>query len=859
MKVAFSNNAIPYNHESTPQAFKLDTKSLKISNSKHKLAEKEREVPNNLKPLFHYLNADLPKPKPSSHPKSLGLSQQNYKSLPQSPTHSHRKEKKKLITEQLRLKKTASQRQLGHLNLGKFVSLETQQKLSNNKPTIRYSANSTENKSKKVLNEQSNTKNSKVAIAFRKRKGVGVIRILGRKKQPADKLSLKPLHPLSENTSIVFEDNLASLNKPNELTLQQNLTQRSYKTLLLNKVKRQKLIEGKPKLILANELEANKAGRTKLLIRSAQASPKNKKPVNKCQVQYRKFSSISQPILKQINNPTDKRVLISKPIYARPYISLRKTVKNNSVASTPEATILSNSKAVASLNTKEDKVKLVLFSIENVKKLNYIKDREQIITYIKNYFRENGKEPETKTNFYRVGRSLGKGAFGKVNLGMHKLTGKLVAIKSINKKCFTSKESKRKVMQEYSILKNLRHPNVIRLYESFESAKHILIVTELCTGGDLANYVRKEKRLSESKAKLVTKKILEGLAHCHSRRVLHRDIKLDNVLLNADGELKICDFGVSQIIREGEKMTEQCGTLAYIAPEIIRGKGYEDFAADIWSTGVVLYAMLYGTVPFKSNDVNKLHKLIMKGKYTLKEDISKQARDLLKGILERNPCKRLTIAEILEHEWIRGESVVSLFSEEEKTILDKEYSCKRRKDPSEASNSLFTEQNIDSTFNELGKNNSTKSQMLAPFNTIESDLEKGEDYEVKNKKDIIKFSGKVRDLDRQYERNNNEEVDNGVYNKFMCENEDDNVSISSSEIQSIEDYITISKQPKVKRSESTLAFTTDQSVGIPELDMRVLDTIEFFGYPKDYVKKCLYNNELNHATTTYYLLTNHYS
>ena len=167
---------------------------------------------------------------------------------------------------------------------------------------------------------------------------------------------------------------------------------------------------------------------------------------------------------------------------------------------------------------------------------------------------------------------------------------------------------------------------MIRLYESFESEKHIMIVTEICSGGDLLNYVKKQKRLSESLAKFVFKQLIKGLEHCHSRGVVHRDSKLDNILINSSGQLKICDFGVSKIVKQGERMIEQCGTPAYIAPEILRDKGYEGFGVDIWSAGVALYAVLYGTVPFKSNDIKELHKLIMKGKYTLKDDISEDAK-----------------------------------------------------------------------------------------------------------------------------------------------------------------------------------------------------------------------------------------
>lgn len=147
-----------------------------------------------------------------------------------------------------------------------------------------------------------------------------------------------------------------------------------------------------------------------------------------------------------------------------------------------------------------------------------------------------------------------------------------------------------------------------KLFEVVEMAKHIVLVIEICAGGDLLNYVRKRRRLKEDSAKFIFKQIIDGLAHIHSKGVLHRDIKLDNILLDGHGRVKIADFGVSRIVKSTqEEMTEQCGTPAYIAPELLRDQGYWGFGADIWSCGVVLYAMLYGTVPFKANSMTELH------------------------------------------------------------------------------------------------------------------------------------------------------------------------------------------------------------------------------------------------------------
>lgn len=202
---------------------------------------------------------------------------------------------------------------------------------------------------------------------------------------------------------------------------------------------------------------------------------------------------------------------------------------------------------------------------------------------------------------------LGRGAFGKVNLGMHKLTRKMIAIKSINKEYLSEEKQRSKIMHEVNLLLSLRHPSVVKLYETFETSRHIMLVMELCAGGDLLNFVRKRKKLDEMTAKVIFKQVIEGIAYVHSRKVLHRDIKLDNILLDGKGNVKIADFGVSKQVKNGETMYEQSGTPAYIAPEIIRDQGYTGFKADLWSAGVVLFAMLYGTVPFKANNMKDLH------------------------------------------------------------------------------------------------------------------------------------------------------------------------------------------------------------------------------------------------------------
>lgn len=141
---------------------------------------------------------------------------------------------------------------------------------------------------------------------------------------------------------------------------------------------------------------------------------------------------------------------------------------------------------------------------------------------------------------------LGRGAFGKVNLAMHKLVRKLVALKSLNKSELTDKDQKDKLLREVSLLLKLRHNHVVKIYETIESEQHIIIVMEICAGGDLLNYVRKRRRVKEPVAKKIFKQILDGLCYIHSKSIAHRDIKLDNILLDGQGNVKIGDFGVSK-------------------------------------------------------------------------------------------------------------------------------------------------------------------------------------------------------------------------------------------------------------------------------------------------------------------------
>ena len=316
--------------------------------------------------------------------------------------------------------------------------------------------------------------------------------------------------------------------------------------------------------------------------------------------------------------------------------------------------------------------KLDKFMIEDGSQSQREDDRERLIQKIVLNFRTKRVPPPTTVNFYKYGKLIGRGAFGKVYLGIHKLTGLKVAIKAIDKANIRDERKRRKVLQEVCVMKRIKHRNVVKLFEVFESSRHLLMVMEYAGGGDLLQLIKSRKKITESEARVVFGQVVDGIRACHRKNVIHRDIKLDNILLNSDLSCaKICDFGVSRIAKFGEKVHEQCGTPAYLAPEIIAGRGYEPFYVDIWSLGVLLYAMVSGTVPFKAKTLSELHKLILKGNYEFPEELSSELADLVKLMLNPIPHFRIQLNDIYNHPWLRklmpggpGDSVYPKISSE---------------------------------------------------------------------------------------------------------------------------------------------------------------------------------------------------
>ncbi|XP_009134629.1 SNF1-related protein kinase catalytic subunit alpha KIN10 isoform X1 [Brassica rapa] len=254
---------------------------------------------------------------------------------------------------------------------------------------------------------------------------------------------------------------------------------------------------------------------------------------------------------------------------------------------------------------------------------------------------------------YKLGRVLGIGSFGKVKKAEHTLTGHNVAIKIISRRKIKNMEMEEKVRREIKIMSLFMHPHIIRLYEVIETTTDIYLVMEYVNSGELFDYIVQKGRLQEDEARKFFQQIISGVEYCHRNMVVHRDLKPENLLLESKCNVKIADFGLSNVMRDGHFLKTSCGSPNYAAPEVISGKLYAGPEVDVWSCGVILYALLCGTLPFDDENLPHLYKKIKGGIYTLPSHLSAGARDLIPKMLVVDPMKRATIAEIRQHHWFQ--------------------------------------------------------------------------------------------------------------------------------------------------------------------------------------------------------------
>ncbi|WCJ20578.1 CBL-interacting protein kinase 3 [Euphorbia peplus] len=274
---------------------------------------------------------------------------------------------------------------------------------------------------------------------------------------------------------------------------------------------------------------------------------------------------------------------------------------------------------------------------------------------------------------YEVGRTIGEGTFAKVKFARNSETGEPVALKILDKEKVLKHKMAEQIKREIATMKLIKHPNVVQLYEVMGSRTKIFIVMEFVTGGELFDKIVNHGRMREDEARRYFQQLINAIDYCHSRGVYHRDLKPENLLLDSYGNLKVSDFGLSalsQQVRDDGLLHTTCGTPNYVAPEVLNDRGYDGATADMWSCGVILFVLLAGYLPFDDSNLMNLYKKISAAEFTCPPWLSFDAMKLITRILDPNPMTRITVSELLEHEWFKKDYKPPVFVEKEDTNLD---------------------------------------------------------------------------------------------------------------------------------------------------------------------------------------------
>ncbi|XP_049526408.1 MAP/microtubule affinity-regulating kinase 3 isoform X11 [Dermacentor silvarum] len=252
---------------------------------------------------------------------------------------------------------------------------------------------------------------------------------------------------------------------------------------------------------------------------------------------------------------------------------------------------------------------------------------------------------------YRLLKTIGKGNFAKVKLAKHVPTGKEVAIKIIDKTQLNP-SSLQKLFREVRIMKMLDHPNIVKLYQVIETEKTLYLVMEYASGGEVFDYLVAHGRMKEKEARAKFRQIVSAVQYCHQKRIIHRDLKAENLLLDGEMNIKIADFGFSNEFVPGMKLDTFCGSPPYAAPELFQGKKYDGPEVDVWSLGVILYTLVSGSLPFDGANLKELRERVLRGKYRIPFYMSTDCENLLKKFLVLNPAKRATLEVIMKDKWM---------------------------------------------------------------------------------------------------------------------------------------------------------------------------------------------------------------
>ena len=273
----------------------------------------------------------------------------------------------------------------------------------------------------------------------------------------------------------------------------------------------------------------------------------------------------------------------------------------------------------------------------------------------------NNRNKDNKISHYEIGKVIGKGAYATVKICKNKITQEKFAMKIYEKKILNDNIKKKCILREIEILKKLNHPNIVKLYDTIISDKNILLIQELVNGISLRDFynkeIRNQKNISEKKYKILTiifKQIFSAFDYIHKKNIFHRDIKLENILLTKNYEIKIIDFGFGLYNPRNYLQKFFCGTPNYMAPEIIMKKEYDGQKADMWSLGILLYKLFCADFPFKGKDEKDLYRHIIKGKYKIKEYVPDLIKIIIDKILRPKPYQRINCDQILQSHWFNN-------------------------------------------------------------------------------------------------------------------------------------------------------------------------------------------------------------
>ena len=296
---------------------------------------------------------------------------------------------------------------------------------------------------------------------------------------------------------------------------------------------------------------------------------------------------------------------------------------------------------------------------EEIKDLN-----KKIRTFSSSPFTINttiNRNKDNKISHYEIGKVIGKGAYATVKICKNKITQEKFAMKIYEKKILNDNIKKKCILREIEILKKLNHPNIVKLYDTIISDKNILLIQELVNGISLRDFynkeIRNQRNISQNKLKilsLIFKQIFSAFDYIHKKNIFHRDIKLENILLTKNYEIKIIDFGFGLYNPRNYLQKFFCGTPNYMAPEIIMKKEYDGQKADMWSLGILLYKLFCADFPFKGKDEKDLYRHIIKGKYKIKEYVPDLIKIIIDKILRPKPYQRINCDQILQSHWFNN-------------------------------------------------------------------------------------------------------------------------------------------------------------------------------------------------------------